>query len=219
MHSNLPNEMTEPKTGVARSLIREKYNLKLGFCTVPISMNSDSTTHISSAVTDCHSFTLNCLEKILPLKFWTAQHSDGFSHNFLHNVFYQKLFKSIYSDSQALNTVLMSTNSTKSFSLSDLIVHFFSQQIIITHAVITHTVFITSVQAQCVILLTEISVTALSVSENSLSYSLKVSFLVKRKPFIQQLFTFLCYHRLVCKVYLLQVWSRIWPRKINLSVC
>ena len=50
MHSNLSNEMTEPKTVVARSLFHEKYNLKLGFCTVPISMNSDSTTHISSAV-------------------------------------------------------------------------------------------------------------------------------------------------------------------------
>ena len=69
MHSNLSNKMTEPKTGVARSLFLEKYNLILGFCTVPISMNSDGMTHISSAVMDCHSFTLDRLEKILPLKF------------------------------------------------------------------------------------------------------------------------------------------------------
>jgi len=69
VHSNLSNKMTEPKTGVARNLFLEKYSLILGFCTVPISMNSDSTTHIFSAVTDCHSFTLDRLEKILPLKF------------------------------------------------------------------------------------------------------------------------------------------------------
>jgi len=78
MHSNLSSEMTELKTGVARSLFREKYNLILVFWAVPISMNSDSMAHISSAVTDCHSFTLNHLEKILPLKFWTAQHRSWF---------------------------------------------------------------------------------------------------------------------------------------------
>jgi hypothetical protein len=57
-----------------------------------------------------------------------------------------------------------------------------------------------------------------SVSKNSLSYSLNVSFVVKRKPFLQQLFTLLRYHRLVCKVYLFQVWSWIWHWKINLSI-
>lgn len=160
MHSNLSNKMTEPKTGVARCLFREKYNLTVGFCTVPISMNSDSTTHISSAVTDCRSFTLDRLEKILPLKFWTAQHSDWFQSQFSAQCLYQKLFKYIYSISQTLNTVLMSTNSTKSFSLSDLIVRFLPHKIIITHAIITQTAFITSVQVWCVILLTEISVTA-----------------------------------------------------------
>lgn len=84
----------------------------------------------------------------------------GSSHNFLHNVFYQKLFKYIYSVSQTLNTLLMSTNPIKSFSLSDLIVHFLPQKIVITHAVLTHTTFITSVQVQCIILLTEASVPA-----------------------------------------------------------
>ena len=142
MHSNLSSEMTELKTGVARSLFREKYNLILVFWTVPISMNSDSMTHISSAVTDCHSFTLNHLEKILPLKFWTAQHGSWFQSQFSARCLCQKLFKYIYSISQTLNTVLMSTNSIKSFSLSDLIVHFLSQKIIITHTVVTHTAFI-----------------------------------------------------------------------------
>jgi hypothetical protein len=69
MHLNLCNEMTEPKIGVARSLFREKYNPILGFCTVPISVNSDSTTHISSAVMDCHSFTPQPLGENITLKF------------------------------------------------------------------------------------------------------------------------------------------------------
>ena len=68
MLSNLSSRMAEPKTGVTAGGFREKYSLRLGFCTIPISMSSSSTAHISSAVTSCHSFTLDRLEKILPLE-------------------------------------------------------------------------------------------------------------------------------------------------------
>ena len=54
MLSNLSSEMTEPKTGVTSGGFREKYSLRLGFCTIPISMKSDSTTCISSVVTSFH---------------------------------------------------------------------------------------------------------------------------------------------------------------------
>lgn len=148
-------------------------------------MNSDSTTYISSAVTGCHTFTLDCLEKILPLKFWTAQLSDCFQSQFSAQCSYQKLFKYIYSVSQTLNTVLVSTNSTINFSLSDVIVHILPQKIIITHAVSPTTV-IANVQVYSASFFSPKSVSLLSsVSKYSLSYSLKVSFLVKRKPFLQ----------------------------------
>ena len=68
MFSNLSSEMTEPKTGVTADGFREKYSLRLGFCTIPIGMKSASTAYISYAVTSCHSFTVDRLEKILPLE-------------------------------------------------------------------------------------------------------------------------------------------------------
>ena len=69
MFSYLSNEMTKPKTGVTAGWIPEKYSLRLGFCTVPISMKSASNTYISSAVTSRHSFILDRLQKILLLDF------------------------------------------------------------------------------------------------------------------------------------------------------
>ena len=75
MLSNLSNETTDQKTGVTASWFLFKYSLRLGFCTAPINMQYANTTYISSAVTSCHSFILERLEKLLPLDIWTALHS------------------------------------------------------------------------------------------------------------------------------------------------
>jgi hypothetical protein len=67
--SNLSTEITEPQMGMVTSLIFEKYDLRLNFCTIPMSMESASTVYIYSAVMRCNSFTPDCLEKTLPLGF------------------------------------------------------------------------------------------------------------------------------------------------------
>ena len=114
MLSNLSSEMTEPKTGVNVCGVREKYSLRLGFCTILISMKNASTTDISSAVTSCHSFILGRLEKILPLELLNCS-----AWRFVSvTIFYiksltKKLFKYIYSVSQTISIVLRSANSTK----------------------------------------------------------------------------------------------------------
>jgi hypothetical protein len=112
--SNLSSEMTEPKTGVTGGGFREKYSLRLGFCPMSISKKSASTAYISSAVRSCHSFTLDRLEKILPVELLKC-----FAYRLVSVTIFcttsltKKLFKYIYSVSQTISIVLRSANYTK----------------------------------------------------------------------------------------------------------
>jgi hypothetical protein len=47
--------MIEPKFGVAKIQLFEKYDRSLGFCIIPINMKSANTTYISSVVTGFQS--------------------------------------------------------------------------------------------------------------------------------------------------------------------
>jgi hypothetical protein len=48
-------EIIEPIIGVAKIQFFEKYDLRAGFCIIPISMKSANTTYISSLVTGFQS--------------------------------------------------------------------------------------------------------------------------------------------------------------------
>jgi hypothetical protein len=81
----------------------ENYNLRLGLCAIPISMKRCSKIYISSAVTGCHLFTLQSLEKLLLLKCWTAQHSDWSQAQISEQYPYPKIVK-IYLQLSLLKT-------------------------------------------------------------------------------------------------------------------
>jgi hypothetical protein len=62
----LPNpskKIPAPKTGIAISWFLEKCILTLDFCTVPISITTARTVHISSAVRGCPLIYPGVLEK------------------------------------------------------------------------------------------------------------------------------------------------------------
>ena len=117
MISNLSNVITEPKTGVAASWFRDKYRLTPGFCMVPFSTKSASTKYISSAVRMPLIYLQPLGEKYLPLNFLNCWVQRLGAATILCTLsLSKKLFKCVYSVSQALSTVLRSANSTK-FSL------------------------------------------------------------------------------------------------------
>ena len=111
------------KTWCGYQLIQEEHNLRLGSVQYPLAWKLP----VQHIILLLHGlpliYPLPLGGNIAPWIFKLLSMALGLSHNFLHNVLIKKLFKYIYSISKALNTVMRSINSSKSFSLSNAIVH------------------------------------------------------------------------------------------------
>ena len=130
------------------------------FCTIPFSMISTSTTYNSSASQAATHLPSTTWRKYCPWIFKLLSIALGLSHNFLHNVLIKQLFKYIYSISKALNTVVRSANSSKSFSLSNAIVHVLPQKIVTNAVSPTPRLLSTTRNNASIFLLTDIIITA-----------------------------------------------------------
>lgn len=54
IYSNLPKEITEPQISMDTTGIHKKYDPRMDFCTIPTSMESDSTVYIYIYICCCH---------------------------------------------------------------------------------------------------------------------------------------------------------------------